>query len=115
MGEDFLGREGRIGVIGVSPHFHAAVLRVDGRQSIAAKAGLKNGDTVLAVNQTKISRLDQLAALLKEQAKIGNVELSIRALDESSERQVRLDLKNFDGSLRSLGLDYGGLDCDSLR
>ncbi len=109
MGEDFLGREGRIGVIGVSPHFHAAVLRVDGRQSIAAKAGLKNGDTVLAVNQTKIGRLDELAALLNEQAKIGNVDLSIRRLGESSDRQVRLDLKNFDGSLASLGLDYGGL------
>lgn len=110
-GEDVLGREGQIGIVGVSPNFSSSVLWVSEKNSPAFKAGFKNLDVVQAVGETKLKRLDLFAKALQEAKNRGDSTVAVQVLRQPGDQseKINLDISLFDGNLASLGLAHGAM------
>lgn len=63
---DFLGTETHYGLIGISMTTYGSIISVDSEDSIAAKAGFQDFDTIIAINGTPIRRYDKLISTVRK-------------------------------------------------
>ncbi len=63
---DFLGTKSKLGLIGISMVTYGSTIAVEGETSIAATAGLKDFDTIIAINGKKVRRYDEVIAIVAD-------------------------------------------------
>ncbi len=63
---DFLGTKSKIGLLGISMVTYGSTIAVEGDNTIAAVAGLKDFDTIIGINGKKVRRYDEVIAILAE-------------------------------------------------